>query len=161
MAAHYRSSTFTAQNSIGHMICRAHNLFLPQIETLFEDETLTFTQWRVLMSLRDNVATTCADIARNLRHDNGSMTRLADQLEAQGLLSRQRSSTDRRVVHLALTAQGKKTVETLIPRVVDYWNVLLADFSRAETETLIKLLIRLIATGESAAQEPEKQRRAS
>jgi DNA-binding MarR family transcriptional regulator len=159
MAPYYRAESFTSHNSIGSLLCRTFNTVLPRTEALFEDQELTFTQWRVMMSLRDNVATTCADIARTLRHDNGSMTRLVDQLEAQGLVSRSRSNTDRRVVHLALTAKGKKTMEALIPRVVELWNEILVDFTRSEADMLISLLNRLLTKVDAIGEEP--QRRAS
>jgi len=160
MAPYYRVGSFTSHNSIGSLLCRTFNTVLPKTESLFEDQELTFTQWRVMMSLRDNVATTCADIARTLRHDNGSMTRLVDQLEAQGLVSRNRSSTDRRVVHLALTAKGKRTMEALIPRVVDLWNDVLKDFTRNEADMLIALLNRLL-TSVDATDLASEQRHAS
>ncbi|MBX7201304.1 MAG: MarR family transcriptional regulator [Rhodospirillaceae bacterium] len=139
----YDTDSFDGGRSIGYLIRRCHAKMMPQVEARFVDAELTFSQWVVLMSLRDKAAGTCADIARNMNHDTGAVTRLVDQLEKRGLVARTRSTSDRRVVHLKLLPAGKKMAKALIPRIVDFWNGVLADFSRAEAARLIKLLTRL------------------
>ena len=54
-----------------------------------------------------------------------------------------RRDRDRRKVELELTDAGRKTVESLIPLVVDKLNLALADFSRDEVTELKRLLIKL------------------
>jgi hypothetical protein len=72
----------------------------------------------------------------------------------RGLVSRQRSETDRRVVALSLTARGRALVEQLAPRVMDLWNALLSGFSHAEIDTLIALLTRLAIAADSTGKAP-------
>ena len=123
------------------------------MEALFEDQELTFSQWTTLVALHDGRITTAGDLAHNICHDAGSLTRLIDQMEKRGLVTRQRSETDRRVVTLALTPRGRALVEALAPRVMNFWNKLLAGFTHAEIDTLIALLTRLVlaAEGQRAA----------
>src|SRR5205085_2733985 len=111
-----------------------HNLILPRADALFADAELSFSQWVALMALRDGIADTCADIARHMNHDTGATTRLVDQLVSRNLVMRSRSVTDRRVVHLTLTAQGKAMAKALTPRIIDFWNDLLTDFSSSEVD---------------------------
>src|SRR5271165_2645171 len=85
---HYDTENFVAPNCLGYLVSQAHLTLRPQVEALFEREDISFTQWRVLMCLRDHVANTSADVSRELAHDKGSMTRLVDQLEERGLLRR-------------------------------------------------------------------------
>jgi len=99
----------------------------------------------VLMCLRDDIAKTCADISRELSHDSGSLTRLVDQLDRRGLIKRTRDKKDRRVVALALTAQGRAAVTSPSKDVVAYFNDVVGDFTAQETKTLISLLTRLLA----------------
>jgi DNA-binding MarR family transcriptional regulator len=101
-------------------------------------------QWIVLIYVRDGLAHTASDIAREFHHDSGALTRVIDQLERRGLLTRQRSSTDRRVVNLALTPKGRRTIEELVPVVVGQMNVALAPFTRGEFEQMRSLMERLV-----------------
>lgn len=139
----YDVDTFNGCKSVGYLIRRCHNKMMPRIEARFADAELTFSQWVVLISLRDKAAGTCANIARAMNHDTGAVTRLVDQLEKRGLVARSRSTADRRVVHLKLLPAGKAMAKALTPRVVDFWNLVLADFSQAEAAGFLKLLARL------------------
>jgi DNA-binding PadR family transcriptional regulator len=71
------------------------------------------------------------------------LTRVIDQLQERGLLERVRRGHDRRKVELQLTEEGRKTVEILIPLVVDKLNLALAEFSREEAAELKRLLLKL------------------
>ena len=156
MRPFYRASHYGMQNSVGYMIRRTANMVLPQMEALFGDADLTFSQWTVLMALREWRQSTSAEIARNICHDAGSLTRMIDQLEERGLIARLRSDADRRVVMLTLTPKGAALVESVLPRVVEFWNKLLGGFNHGEIKTLIKLLSRLtvVAAGEEIPKKP-------
>ncbi len=104
---HYRAREFRAEICIGYLVSRIHATCRAELEAEFEGEDISFTQWRVLMCLRDDIANTAADISRELSHDKGSMTRIVDQLEERGFLLRQRDKDDRRLVFLTLTAAGR------------------------------------------------------
>jgi DNA-binding MarR family transcriptional regulator len=148
MRPFYHASHYGMKNSVGYMIRRAANLIMPQLEELFADASLTFSQWTVLMALREWGQSTAAELARDICHDAGAITRIVDELEERGLVARARSETDRRVVALNLTSQGLSLVETLLPRVVEHWNGLLSGFSHLEVKLLIKLMGRLTTAAE-------------
>ncbi|HEX4269896.1 MAG TPA: MarR family transcriptional regulator [Rhizomicrobium sp.] len=156
MRPFYKAGDYGMKNSVGYLIRRTANLVLPQLETMFAEDELTFSQWTVLMALREWQASTSAEIARNICHDAGSLTRILDQLEQRGLIARLRSDADRRVVMLTLTPRGGEMVERLIHKVVDFWNSLLGDFSHGEIKTLIKLMSRLVT---AAGGEPDTRPR--
>jgi DNA-binding MarR family transcriptional regulator len=140
----YRVEAFEGRRSLGYLIRRLHNLVIPKAEALFADAEFTFSQWVVLMALRDGIAKTCAEIARHMDHDTGATTRLVDQLEERGFISRRRSTEDRRVVHLEITPAGKALAKSLMPRIVGFWNEVLEGFTHEEASQLIDLLTRLL-----------------
>ena len=140
---HYRVEDFRGEICIGYLISRFYALNRSQLEAEFEGEDINFTQWRVLMCLRDGLAGTSADLSRELAHDKGSMTRLVDQLESRGMIRRQRDKNDRRLVFLRLTASGRAAVNRLIPKLVNYYNELLEGFSPQEVKHLTQLLTKL------------------
>jgi DNA-binding MarR family transcriptional regulator len=143
--AHYSVNGFQARESLGYLIRRLHNLVMPRAEALFDEADFTFSQWVVLMAVRDGVATSCAELARMMEHDAGATTRLIDQMEHRGLIRRRRNSTDRRVVNLEITPTGKATAKAMIPRMVTFWNTVLEGFSPQEFSQLVALLGRLAA----------------
>lgn len=140
----YSVDTFQARRSLGYLIKRLNNLIVPRAEAMFADADFTFSQWVVLVAVRDGIADTCAEIARHMDHDTGATTRLVDQLEERGYLSRRRSTSDRRVVHLEITPAGKALAKSLMPRLIDFWNEVLEGFSSEEAVQLISLLTRLM-----------------
>jgi DNA-binding MarR family transcriptional regulator len=156
MRSFYRASDYGMHNSVGYMVRRTSNMVLPQMEAMFGDADITFSQWMVLMTLREWGQSTAAEIARNICHDAGSLTRMIDQLEERGLITRLRSEADRRVVMLTPTPKGAALVESVLPQVVDFWNKLLGGFNQDEIKTLIKLLSRLTAA--AAGEEIPKSR---
>src|SRR5690242_13815535 len=153
---YYTLANFTGPNALGYLVRRLHNLMVPIAEAQFAGEELTFSHWVALVSLRDGLTHTCADIARHMNHDSGATTRLVDQLEERGLLARQRSKTDRRVINLALTQAGKQVAKALTPRVINICNGALEGMSVAEIDTLLANLKRIISRMEEM--QPEKAR---
>jgi DNA-binding MarR family transcriptional regulator len=141
---YYTPSNYAKKNSVGYLMRIGINLVLPQMESLFEDQELTFSQWTTLVALHDGRIQTAGDLAQNICHDAGSLTRLVDQMVERGFVTRARSETDRRVVTLSLTARGRSMVESLAPKVMDLWNGLLSGFTHEEVDTLIDLLTRLV-----------------
>ena len=152
MRPYYKPSNYTLHNSVGYLMRMSTNRVLPQMEALFEDQELTFSQWTTLVALHSGVST-AGDLAYNICHDAGSLTRLIDQLVERGLVVRRRSETDRRVVTLALTPHGSDLVEKSAPLVMEFWNRMLSGFTHAEIETLIALLTRLAVTAEGKSRE--------
>ena len=153
---HYRPETYLARNSIGYLLKRAHSQLADQLEPALEARGFTFTQWVILMHLRDGLALNARVLCTQLRHDSGALTRVIDQLEARDLVSRERSRKDRREVRLQLTAVGRATVEAAIPAVVERLNLALGGFSAEELATLTRLLSKLTAMleGLGSVEEP-------
>jgi DNA-binding MarR family transcriptional regulator len=143
---HYQVSTYRAQMSIGYLVKRAHSLMLDIMEPVIEQRGFSFIQYVVLSALRDGIAVNPKAICLQFRHDSGALTRIIDQLAERGLLERVRRDRDRRKVELQLTPAGRETIESLIPLVVDKLNEVLADFSKAEVQEMLRLLVKLNTT---------------
>jgi DNA-binding MarR family transcriptional regulator len=145
---YYNAKNYEARKSVGYLARRARTLMTSRIEALFAerfaDKDITFVQYVVLMCLRDDLARTSAEICQYVCYDSGALTRVIDQMEKRRWLKRKRSTTDRRVIELSLTALGRKTVESLIVVAVEFYNEMLADFTHAEADTLISLMTKLV-----------------
>ena len=74
---------------------------------LLKELGLTYPQYLAMLVLWERDGITVGDISARLLTDPGSLTPLLKRLEAEGLLTRTRSSLDERVVLLNLTEQGR------------------------------------------------------
>lgn len=122
------------------------------LEPVFEAHGFTLVQYQVLALLRDGIAVNPKDICAQFRHNSGALTRVIDQLAERGLLERSRRDRDRRKVELELTPAGREVIESLIPLVVDKLNLALADFSSEEVGELMRLLLKLNVSLQSAVE---------
>lgn len=141
----YTPQDFSPHRSIGYLTKRSHKLFVAIAEPRLVDLGLSFSEWVTLALLQNGMADTCAGVARELGHNSGATTRLVDGLEGRGLLRRQRDQGDRRVQTLSLTEAGADIGTRATTRLMEFWNELLADFTRDEAAQLISLLGRLVA----------------
>lgn len=77
------------------------------------ENELSLTQLRALGILRGHRAAPVTGLAAHLGVDKSSMSGLVDRAERRGLVRRERSATDRRVVEVALTPEGDALVTRL------------------------------------------------
>ncbi|RYP82985.1 MarR family transcriptional regulator [Nocardioides guangzhouensis] len=77
---------------------------------------VTLPQWRVLVLLSSLGQQTVGELAVELGVNSSNATRVCDRLEQLGLVRRRRSSADRRIVRVALTAEGTRVVEAVVSR---------------------------------------------
>ena len=116
--SYYSAKNYEARRSIGYLLRRGGKLITGRIEELFVEEDLTFVQWVAMMNLRDNLATTAAELCQALCHDSGAPDpHHRPDGAARAGWKRERRSDDRRVIDLALTAEGRAVTESYLPRV--------------------------------------------
>jgi len=72
---------------------------------------LTMPQYQLLLAAMYGDATTLGSLADELNCSRGNLTGVADRLERDGWLVRERSTEDRRVVNIRLTEKGAKVLE--------------------------------------------------
>lgn len=145
----YDGSNYQPELSVGLLMRRVLHSIVQQIDRRLVDQDLTHAQWVPLYKLMHGDCATVAELARELQADPGALTRAVDRLEAKGLVLRERSTQDRRVVQLALTDTGQRVAATVPAVLAEVLNTHLAGFSQDEWQTLIQLLQRMLANGEA------------
>lgn len=148
------------QDGTQRMICRQIKQVMSsltrRVDAHMQPLELTGMQWEPLMLLWLKRADTVAALARVSQVGVPSMTRMLDRLEQKGLLRRERSATDRRVVNLHLTPKGRRAASRIWPIVVEGMNVHLEGFRKGELDQLSALLGRMLTNGARDAQKNEK-----
>lgn len=148
----YRADTMHGDDSVGLLFRRVLSSLIQEVDRRLAPHDLTHAQWVPLYKLFRGECTTMAELARDLQLDPAAVTRALDRLEGKGLLRRTRSLSDRRVVQLALTAEGRRVAPLVPAALAEVFNAHLAGFSAAEWATLIELLQRMLSNGETLRQ---------
>ncbi len=145
----YVPGQFTPDQSIGYLMHRCLKSVLSQADSRLAPFGLTHAQWLPLFRLLKQGGGTVAGMAREQDQDCAAMTRVLDRLESKGLVRRERSSADRRVVHVNLTDEGRAIAERVRGVLSEVLNVHLRGFSVEEWQLLTSLLQRVLANGEA------------
>jgi DNA-binding MarR family transcriptional regulator len=145
------------EDNLQRMICRQLKMvttsLVRRVDLHMQPLELTGMQWEPVLMLWLKRADTVAGLARVSQMGVASMTRMLDRLEEKDLLRRERSETDRRVVHLHLTPKGKKAASKIWPIVVEGMHVHLDGFRKEELAQLNDLLGRMLTNGTRDAEK--------
>lgn len=142
-ATYYSRANYCAENSIGFLMRSTMQGLGKLIDQRMQPFDLTDAQWKPLLHLYTGQCSTAVELARLTEIDTGAMTRLLDRLETKGLIQRQRSQDDRRVIHLLLTEAGEQLASQLPDLVAQTLNQVLHGFSDAEVVQFKGMLQRL------------------
>ncbi|TXH86793.1 MAG: MarR family transcriptional regulator [Rhodoferax sp.] len=152
-AQFYDPLNYTPEQSVGFLMRQILTSIATQVEAELAHTELTNAQWVPLFKIYNRHASTVAELARVCHMDTGAMTRLLDRLETKGLVQRQRSDTDRRVVNISLTPAGTQAAQAIPYALSAVQNRALAGFSAEEFATLKQLLRRVLDNSQHASEE--------
>ena len=155
-AGFYDPASMQPADSVGYMMRKVMSSIRTQADAQLSAHDLTYAQWLPVFKISLCSTTTVASLARDLETDPAAMTRALDRLEAKGLVTRERSTTDRRVVQLALTAEGQRIAALVPPVLADVLNGHLSDFTHEEWQLLLRMLRRMLANGEALRQQTHR-----
>jgi DNA-binding MarR family transcriptional regulator len=150
--SYYTLESLEANQSLGFLIKRCGIVMTQIAERRFESQPISFTQWMVLIWLVQRPHASPSELSAHLGHDMGALTRVADELERNGMVRRERSQHDRRAVELAITPDGRRQALAGKRIMVGLLNELVAPYSHTEVDILISLLQRLLARLQDTAQ---------
>lgn len=137
---HYNRENFRLTQSVGFHLNKARNGLLMEIDAALRPLDITGQQMGILLSLTQGAASTPLEISKLLEIDTGLMTRMLDKLESKGMVQRQRSEADRRVVNLILTDKGRDVASRIPDIAPDVLNHRLRHFTRDEFSEFLRLL---------------------
>ena len=128
-------------------IARTEAIARERLERVLAPHGLSMTQYNVLRILRGAGPNGLCrnEIGQRLISRMPDVSRLLDRMESAGLVSRVRSTEDRRLVNTTLTKSGRALVDELDEVVARYQEDQLGQMTEEELRTLIELLSRLRA----------------
>ncbi len=121
--------TRTAEGQVREYLRLTHATTLPRFDVM-----------AALYRRRDGV--TMSELSRLLLVSNGNATTVVDRLEADGLVARRPSDSDRRTVFVALTPEGVAQFEIMASGHEAEVARVFANLSDADVDTLTEILKR-------------------
>jgi DNA-binding MarR family transcriptional regulator len=122
--------TRSTEASLREFLRTGHGTTLPRFDVLA-------ALWR----RREGVSMT--DLSRMLLVSNGNATAVVDRLEADGLVRRSASGSDRRTVHVALTDEGARRFDGLAAEHEQAVSRALGGLTEADLDNLTDILKRI------------------
>ena len=128
-------------------LLRAANRLSQGVVEVLKPAGLTPTQYNVLRILRGSgEPLTCGEMADRMIARDPDVTRLLDRLEKQGLIRRERSREDRRVVITEITDDGLTVLSALDEPVARLHRAQLGHLGEEKLGTLARLLEEALQT---------------
>ncbi|HSR41979.1 MAG TPA: MarR family transcriptional regulator [Longimicrobiales bacterium] len=124
-------------------LARCYSTFSKAVAGKVSEYGLTTPQFGVLEALYHVGPLSLGELADKLLVTGGNVTYVMDRLEEQGLVYRERSARDRRVVEAKLTADGRELIRDCFPGHASFVEELVAYLDPDEQEDLRRLLKKL------------------
>ena len=123
------------------MLRKAHQRHVAIFAARIAD--LTPPQFAALAKLADVGETSQNQLGSLIAMDAATVKGVIDRLKARGLVELTKHDVDKRRLLVSLTAEGRETVERLIPLAEQITAETLPPLSQKEATTLLKLLSRI------------------
>jgi len=131
-------------NSFGYMLRIAFRSFSRALERRTLPVGITSGQWRFLRVLWAEDGLTQIELSRRAGMREPTTVAAVNGLERAGYVVRRKRSTDRRKVHVYLTARAKRLKAKLIPYVAEVNAPGLKGLTPQQVTTLRKALLKII-----------------
>jgi DNA-binding MarR family transcriptional regulator len=132
---------------LGLLLRQSHQRAAAALNDALAPLNLTGKHFGVLLLIERDGVSTQRDLIRETGSDKAGMVRTVEDLENLGYLSRERSTTDKRVSELSLTDAGRAAFETARRLGGAAGRELFEPFTEAELDTLEDLLSRFVEAG--------------
>jgi DNA-binding MarR family transcriptional regulator len=124
-------------------IIYTYNWLTERINKIFDDSDITARQFNILRILRgEGKPLSTLQIRQRMLDKMSDTSRIVDRLVRKGLVKKNVSETDRRLVDVVITVKGRKLLEKIDPFDVQM-DKILTNISESEAHTLNGLLDKL------------------
>lgn len=124
-------------------LARCYSTYSRAISGKIQEYGLTTPQFGILEALHHLGPLSLGELADKLLVTGGNVTYVMDRLEEMGLVYRERSVDDRRVIQAKLSSEGKALISNVFPGHVEYVEHLSGHLDPGEQDALRDLLKKL------------------
>lgn len=131
-------------NYLLYLLAAASEAASAQFHEQVRQQGLRVPEWRVLACLVDHDGEMITRLAEFSLIEQSRLTRIIDQMDERGLVSRRSDAQDKRRVRVYLTAKGKKLSTRLVEQARLHEKEMLADFKSDDGQAIKDALRKLI-----------------
>lgn len=136
--------------SLPMRLYRALDAVMPRFRKIFSEFGLTEQQWRVLRVLWERETVALNKLSDITLIPAPSLVGVVDRLTTMGMVERQRSKTDRRIVFIVATAKGRRLEAKVMPKVRQTYDELQKSVDTATWKQLMSALDAISETNNPA-----------
>lgn len=130
-------------DSLPITLYRTLDSIMPAYRELFARHNITEPQWRVLRVLWSAESVNSVELSRRTLLTTPSLVGILDRMEKKQLISRIRSTSDRRNVHLVATVESRQLQKKVTPQLEAIHAQVEKTVTHKELETLTGLLNKI------------------
>lgn len=130
---------------LAYLLAQASSRISREFHREAEAAGLSVTEWRVLASLEGSDGESIGVLSQLTLTKQPTLSRVVQRMEAGGLVSRSRVSSDRRQTVVRITARGHDLTEQLRVRAIRHQEAILEPFGQANAQMLISMLRTLLS----------------
>ncbi len=128
---------------VPYLIFRITNQLNRALRKRLRRSGINIARWRVLAVLKDNGRMNVNQIVDRTIIEQPTVSRIVDQLQREGLATRETCNKDSRFVQVMLTPEGEKAFSEIFPTATKHQQQALQGFTQKEIKTLIGFLERI------------------
>jgi MarR family transcriptional regulator for hemolysin len=138
-----------ADDSAGFLLWKITALWQGKLSGVLGEFRITQTQYAIMASLRwfeeKKEPTTQAHLVVHTKIDKMTVSKAIRNLEKDGLVSREQSSSDSRATNVRLTVQGRKVIQKAIVAIENADDEFFSGLTKKQLETYKSLTTSVIA----------------
>lgn len=104
-----------------------------------EDNIPTMLQVQTLKTIKENSPITASELASILQMSPSALTQMTDRLIKSKFISRKNDKNDRRLILLSLTSDGEEHLASILKRMEQKANQILAPISAKDLKTVVSI----------------------
>ena len=132
------------EGPIGRLLGIAGGMVTKRFQQFLDSQGLTHAGWQVVQVLASGDGLTQREVAERCYVTSATVTGVVDTLERDGLVERERSTEDRRVVRVRLTKAGRKRLDATKRLAGEQMATVFGDLTPREETVLRRVLVRTI-----------------
>lgn len=140
----------------GHLIRRAQQIAVSLFLEAVAPADITPVQYAALVAIGDNSGIDATRLSALIAFDRSTLGNVLERMESKGLIIRAPHKDDRRIKLLHLSAEGKKLLDEVEPRVHLAQERILAELFPEEREIFMRMLSKLVDRNNGSSRVPLK-----
>lgn len=142
--------------SLPMALLRARESVMKKFIPSLRENEMSSQQWRVIRALKEKEGLDITELADRCFLLMPSLSRIIQNLEKRGLISRIQSETDNRRSVISLTKDGHTVFNKIAPKSVERYNYITERFGYGKLELLYELLDELVEKLEDGGSDRDR-----